>query len=105
MCELGRALQNICNIVPAGIVVFLPSYSYEEILYKHLDSSGVLSKLRVKKCIFREPKLASQVNQVLEKYTQAVKNPPKPQNGSLLFSVVGTTFFVLKKIQLSSNLG
>ena len=89
MCELGRALQNICNIVPAGIVVFLPSYGYEEILYKYLEASGVLAKLRMKKCIFREPKLASQVNQVLEKYAQIVKNPPKPQNGSLLFSVVG----------------
>ncbi|XP_043460879.1 ATP-dependent DNA helicase DDX11 isoform X4 [Leptopilina heterotoma] len=89
LSELGRTLQNICNIVPAGIVVFLPSYSYEELLYKYLENSGVLAKLGSKKCIFREPKLTSQVNQVLEKYAQAVKNPVKPQNGSLLFSVVG----------------
>lgn len=93
MSELGRTLQNICNIVPAGIVVFLPSYSYEELLYKYLENSGVLAKLGSKKCVFREPKLTSQVNKVLEKYAQAVKNPVKPQNGSLLFSVVGKLFF------------
>lgn len=59
--ELGRALLNICNIVPAGIVIFFPSYSYEDIVFKHLDKSGIASKISVKKRIYREPKLASQV--------------------------------------------
>lgn len=61
MDELGRALLNISNIVPAGIVVFLPSYNFEELVYKHLDKSGIIAKISSKKCIFREPKLASQV--------------------------------------------
>ncbi|XP_076167034.1 ATP-dependent DNA helicase DDX11 isoform X3 [Ptiloglossa arizonensis] len=61
MDELGRALLNISNIVPAGIVVFLPSYNFEELVYKHLDKSGIIAKISSKKCIFREPKLASQI--------------------------------------------
>ncbi|XP_058793640.1 ATP-dependent DNA helicase DDX11 [Phymastichus coffea] len=87
--ELGRTLVNLCNIVPAGIVVFLPSYGYEELLFKHLDSTEVLAKIRKKKSIFREPKVATHVNQVLEKYASAIRKPMKPQNGSILFSVVG----------------
>lgn len=59
--ELGRTLINICNIVPAGIVVFLPSYGYEDLLFKHLETTGVLSKIRMKKSVFREPKLTTQV--------------------------------------------
>ncbi|XP_014474402.1 PREDICTED: probable ATP-dependent RNA helicase DDX11 isoform X2 [Dinoponera quadriceps] len=59
--ELGRTLLNLCNIVPAGVVVFFPSYKFEDAVFKHLDKSGVLSKISVKKCIYREPKLASQV--------------------------------------------
>ena len=59
--ELGRVLLNLCNVVPAGIVVFFPSYNYEDTVFKHLDKSGVISKISTKKCIYREPKLASQV--------------------------------------------
>ncbi|XP_043283934.1 ATP-dependent DNA helicase DDX11 isoform X2 [Venturia canescens] len=87
--EVGRTLQNLCNIVPGGVVVFLPSYGYEEALYKHLDKEGIITKIRGKKQVYREPKLASQVNLVLDNYANDIKNPKKPQNGSLLFSVVG----------------
>ncbi|KAL0127028.1 hypothetical protein PUN28_005395 [Cardiocondyla obscurior] len=87
--ELGRALLNLCNIVPAGIVVFFPSYNYEDIVFKHLDKSGIISKISVKKRIFREPKLASQVNVILDQYAHSIKNPQSPCNGALLFSVVG----------------
>lgn len=59
--ELGRALLNLCNIIPAGIIVFLPSYNFEELIYKHLENSGIVKKLSLKKHILREPKSASQV--------------------------------------------
>ncbi|XP_012217109.2 ATP-dependent DNA helicase DDX11 [Linepithema humile] len=87
--ELGRTLVNLCNIVPAGIVIFFPSYNYEDIVFKHLEKSGVISKISVKKHIYREPKLASQVNVTLDQYACSIKNPKSPCNGSLLFSVVG----------------
>lgn len=53
--------MNFCNVIPAGIVVFLPSYDYENIVYEHLYKSGVITKIRLKKQIFREPKSTSQV--------------------------------------------
>lgn len=30
MDELGRLLLNVCRVTPGGVVVFLPSYQYEE---------------------------------------------------------------------------
>ncbi|XP_018054868.1 PREDICTED: probable ATP-dependent DNA helicase DDX11 [Atta colombica] len=87
--ELGRVLLNLCNVVPAGIVVFFPSYNYEDTVFKHLDKSGVISKISTKKCIYREPKLASQINTILDQYAHSIKNPQSSCNGALLFSVVG----------------
>ncbi|KAK9306706.1 hypothetical protein QLX08_002626 [Tetragonisca angustula] len=87
--ELGRALLNLCNIIPAGIIVFLPSYNFEELIYKHLEKSGIITKLSLKKHVLREPKLACQIHEILEQYSLHVKKPKTPQNGSLLFSVVG----------------
>ncbi|CAL1679080.1 unnamed protein product [Lasius platythorax] len=101
--ELGRALLNLCNIVPAGIVIFFPSYNYEDIVFKHLDKSGIISKISVKKRIYREPKLASQVNAILEQYAHSIKNPQSPCNGSLLFSVVGGK--LSEGLNFSDNLG
>ncbi|XP_076635339.1 ATP-dependent DNA helicase DDX11 [Colletes latitarsis] len=101
--ELGRALLNICNIVPAGIVVFLPSYNFEELVYKHLDKSGILTKISSKKCVFREPKLTSQVKEILEQYALCINKPQSPQNGSLLFSVVGGK--LSEGLNFSDNLG
>lgn len=87
--ELGRFLQNIVQIVPGGIVVFFPSYSYEKFVYNHLETSKILSKLESKKVLFREPKLSSQVDSVLEKYSKCISHPEGSKNGALLFSVVG----------------
>ncbi|XP_034946686.1 ATP-dependent DNA helicase DDX11 [Chelonus insularis] len=87
--ELGRTLVRLCNIVPGGIVVFFSSYNYEATLYKGLENSDVIKEIQKKKKIFREPKLASDVNLVLQNYAKAIENPQSPQNGALLFSVVG----------------
>ncbi|KAL7306364.1 hypothetical protein TKK_0001788 [Trichogramma kaykai] len=87
--ELGRTLVNLCNIIPAGIVVFLPSYSYEELLIRHLETNGILAKIGLKKAIFREPKSSTLVNLVLENFSDSIKKAVKPKTGAILFSVVG----------------
>ncbi|CAG9559763.1 unnamed protein product [Danaus chrysippus] len=87
--EIGRILRNVCNVVPDGVVCFLPSYSFQQTLYEHLNSTGVLESVSKKKIIFREPKSASEVEQVLQKYSAAVKNKVDDINGALMLSVVG----------------
>ncbi|KAG7307926.1 hypothetical protein JYU34_006542 [Plutella xylostella] len=87
--ELGRILRNVCNIVPGGVICFLPSYSYEQTIHEHLKTGGVLDVIGKKKKVFREPKNASDVEQVLQKYALAVKNKDNGNTGALLLSVVG----------------
>lgn len=47
--ELGRILTNVCNVIPAGVVCFFPSYEYEKLVFEHWEKNGVISKLEIKK--------------------------------------------------------
>nr|XP_026496946.1 ATP-dependent DNA helicase DDX11 [Vanessa tameamea] len=104
--EVGRILRNVCSIVPDGVVCFLPSYSYEQLLYDHLNCSKVIEIISKKKKIFREPKSASEVDEVLQKYAAAINGKDTgtgTQNGALLFSVVGGK--LSEGLNFSDNLG
>ncbi|PZC75978.1 hypothetical protein B5X24_HaOG205271 [Helicoverpa armigera] len=89
LSEIGRILRNISSIVPGGVVCFLPSYSYEQTVYDHLKNSKVFEAITKKKSLFREPKSASDVDQVLSKFAASVKCKDSDRNGALLLSVVG----------------
>lgn len=89
LSEIGRILRNISSIVPGGVVCFLPSYSYEQTVYDNLKNSKVLEAITKKKSLFREPKSASDVDQVLNEFAAAVKCKDGDRNGALLLSVVG----------------
>ena len=90
--ELGRALLNVCTIVPDGVVVFFPSYSFLETVTERWSLSPPLStsrssiwkRLEGKKSIFRETKEAG-VDEVLADYAKAIDSG----KGGLLLSVVG----------------
>lgn len=51
--EIGRTLLNLCSVVPDGIVVFFPSYHYEETVYNFLHANGTIQKIDVKKKVER----------------------------------------------------
>lgn len=75
-------LESTINI-PAGMVIFFPSYSY---LNKVLDiwkSGGYFNKINQIKKIFEEPTESNRVESLLSEYSQTVKN------GAILLSVVG----------------
>lgn len=81
--ELGATLLHLCRSVPSGMVVFLPSYSYEAHLVQHWKRSGIWNDLQKIKSIYREPKQSSQLDTTLQAYSRdALK-------GALLFSVIG----------------
>jgi chromosome transmission fidelity protein 1 len=82
--ELGRALVEICRVVPSGIIVFLPSYTYEAHLVRRWTETGLLQRLQRSKRVHREPKNSQGVEPVLEAYSRDAKS-----NGALLLSVVG----------------
>ena len=68
--ELGLVLVELAAHVPAGMVVFLPSYSYEAQLVRRWKESGIWSKLNRQKRIHREPKQSSQVEVTDRKSTR-----------------------------------
>lgn len=87
--EVGRTLINLCNIIPAGLVVFVPSYAFlDKIMarWKDPSSGGVLQRLSAKKKVFMEPKTTMEVDKVLHEYTAAIQGD---KSGAMMFAVVG----------------
>ena len=86
MKELGQMVLNFCNVAPDGMVLFLPSYDYEQKLYEAWSQLGILAKLEAKKKVFREPHEVGAVDAILEAYGRCIA---EGKRGSLLLSVVG----------------
>ncbi|EDQ87249.1 uncharacterized protein MONBRDRAFT_27452 [Monosiga brevicollis MX1] len=84
MRELGESLIRVAATVPAGLVVFFPSYEYEQKLVEFWTRQGVLRKFERHKPIFREPRAGKDVDVVLQQYATAIQ-----KGGAALFSVVG----------------
>ncbi|KAF3931891.1 hypothetical protein ABW19_dt0209574 [Dactylella cylindrospora] len=103
--DLGRAVLNLCNVIPHGVVVFFPSYAYLEQVCKVWESKGeggvrsVYEGLTTKKAVFREEKGSSSVDDILTDYAKAVDSG----RGALLLSVVGGK--MSEGINFSDNLG
>ncbi|KAI0710304.1 DNA repair helicase [Cerioporus squamosus] len=92
LAELGQILLNFANIVPAGMVVFVPSYGFLHAVTEKWRSGGVLDKLNAKKKVFSEPQDSTQVESILRDYAAAIRSPAEHQGkkrGALLFAVVG----------------
>ena len=49
IAELGQILLNLVNVVPAGMVVFLPSYSFLNAVTAEWKKSDLITKLDAKK--------------------------------------------------------
>ncbi|TAQ83118.1 hypothetical protein B7494_g8557, partial [Chlorociboria aeruginascens] len=105
--ELGRAILNLCSVVPDGMVVFFPSYAYLDLIIKHWSTTTapssstphshshsqtqpqpqpqpLMTRLSAKKPIFQESQSQS-AEDVLTAYTQSIDR----SQGGLLLSVVG----------------
>ena len=86
MCdELGRIVLNCCSVIPAGVVIFLPSYTYEAHIVNHWKKTGIFEKINRKKNVFREPKNPRHIEKCLATYSREAQS----QNGSILLSVIG----------------
>lgn len=86
-------LQNICNVVPAGIVCFFTSYDYMDQCYKYLSDTNALTKIETKKKLFKEIRGGSQTEHMLKDYTNFIRNCRKSMvngpTGALMMSVIG----------------
>ncbi|PVD35073.1 hypothetical protein C0Q70_06354 [Pomacea canaliculata] len=105
--ELGRLVVNLCSVVPGGIVLFFPSYDYEQLVSVSWEKSGILGRIEAKKKIFREPKSAIQVEHVLTQYGDCIKKcqcrTTGGPTGAILMCVVGGK--MSEGINFSDDLG
>lgn len=84
--ELGLSILNMCRVVPAGFVVFLPSYSYEGHIMARWNQTGLLQQLQRTKKLYREPKSSRDVEGTLRMYSKDARASKK---GAILFCVIG----------------
>lgn len=95
MSDLAMVIQNICNVVPAGIVCFFTSYDVMDQFHKHLVDTKALDRIQQKKKVFKEPRSGGQLTEkMLSDYAKAVRMAskclePGAPTGALLMSVVG----------------
>ena len=84
--ELGRTILNLCNVVPKGFVVFLPSYNYESQVFQRWRSTGLLSQIGKQKSVHREPKNSRDLEAALARYSNEASST---KGGALLCAVMG----------------
>ncbi|KAH9856751.1 DNA repair helicase [Lenzites betulinus] len=110
IAELGQILLNFTNVVPGGMVVFVPSYAFLHAVTKQWKSGGLLDKLNAKKKasahssptyartsrrppqVFSEPQQSNEVEAVLRDYAAQIQGSTADgakKRGALLFAVVG----------------
>lgn len=102
--QVTKILTILSHDSPDGMVCFFPSYSYEKQVIERWQETGELQKIQRKKSMFREPKEATDLDQMFRKYSQAIHQPspeedhdqvressniPTSHNGAILFCVVG----------------
>lgn len=92
--ELAQTIINLCNIVPSGMIIFFPSYTFLNVIKRVWATDGTVEKLSLKKKIFFEPEESMSVDSVLDEYAEAARLKPgqpgeNPTTGAILFAVVG----------------
>uniref|UniRef100_A0A7S0ZIM9 Helicase ATP-binding domain-containing protein n=1 Tax=Timspurckia oligopyrenoides TaxID=708627 RepID=A0A7S0ZIM9_9RHOD len=103
--EIGRCILNVCRVSPAGVVVFFPSYTFEETVHKQWESSRILASLANVKRIFREKRGASS-DEMLKEYKNSIFSSDattQKQHGAVLFAVIGGK--LSEGINFSDDLG
>ncbi|KAF8650145.1 hypothetical protein AX16_005380 [Volvariella volvacea WC 439] len=93
MGELGQILLNLVTIVPSGMIVFFPSYSFLNGVKTIWANEGLMEKFGAKKKVFFEPEESSDVDRTLQEYATSVRSSPgddsQKKGGALLFAVIG----------------
>lgn len=105
MDEVGQTIANLCNVIPDGVVVFFPSFTYLDQVYKRWaspESGKILERIEKRKKVFKEPRESNQVETTLRDYTLQIDSPDKNMGAMLLCVVNGK---MSEGINFSDRLG
>ncbi|RWS27804.1 Chl1p-like protein, partial [Leptotrombidium deliense] len=98
--ETGRVILKLCSVIPGGVILFFPSYEYEEKVHSVWLKNGFIKSFEsTGKRVYREPKQSSCISGVLTDYKRSVYMA----KGALLLSVVGGK--MSEGINFSDDLG
>ncbi|KAF6003492.1 ATP-dependent DNA helicase chl1 [Cyanidiococcus yangmingshanensis] len=95
--ELGRCLLNVCTVVPAGLVVFFPSYAFENSVWSRFHETNMAASIAKRKEVFRE-KRRGDTEALLDAYRRAVTTTTESTatsqgqsgpHGALLSAIIG----------------
>ncbi|KAL2338079.1 hypothetical protein Fmac_012525 [Flemingia macrophylla] len=111
MREIGLLLCNLVTVVPEGIVVFFPSFDYEDRVYENWETTGILERITKRKRVFREPRNNMDVESVLKEYKDTIDTlsgmnsevKQSSHSGAILLAVVGAK--LSEGINLSDGMG
>ena len=95
--EAGNTIINYANIIPGGIVVFFPSYSFLNEAVGRWRDSQIISRLSRKKQVFVESRQPG--SSILTEYSASIKK----SGGAIMFAVVGGS--LSEGINFSDDLG
>ncbi|KAF3793184.1 Fanconi anemia group J protein-like protein [Nymphaea thermarum] len=77
--SLGASLEEICKVVPGGVLVFFPSYKLMDKLCCRWKQTGLWSRLCERKPVFVEPRGSSDdFESVLRGYYGSIRGMRKP---------------------------
>ncbi|XP_055638817.1 ATP-dependent DNA helicase DDX11 [Toxorhynchites rutilus septentrionalis] len=90
--ELASTLQNICQVVPNGVVCFFTSYDYLDYFISYIQESGDYGRLAERKCIYQEHRSGLNSDNILAEYSRKARQCNGSMTGALMLSVVGGKF-------------
>nr|CDS33845.1 ATP dependent RNA helicase DDX11 [Hymenolepis microstoma] len=83
--ECGEFLIEICKLTPGGVAVFFPSFDYLALVWNRWKSTGLFARLQTVKAVFREPRTATALTEIMQAYTTAVSK----KRGACIACVIG----------------
>ncbi|KAJ1953342.1 ATP-dependent DNA helicase chl1 [Linderina pennispora] len=98
--DAGLALASLCNVIPAGVVAFFPSYALLGKMFAEWTKHGIIQRIERKKPVFCESHSAN-LQDMLPNYMKRVHAPGS--TGAVLLSVVGGK--LSEGINFSDDLG
>lgn len=75
IASLARTIQNICRVLPSGLLIFFPSYTVLNLCENTWKQSGQWAAISNIKAIFVEPRAKGAFRQAMDDYYNKINDP------------------------------
>ena len=74
---MGMLTLKVCQTVPNGVLLFLPSYRLMENLVNRWQNTGLYNELQSKKVVITEPKYADEFEAAYRHFYETIETTTK----------------------------